>query len=281
MTVLLTALALLAFAANSILCRFALQDAAIDPASFTALRLVSGALVLWPLALVFGEPLDGPGTRGSWPSAAALFVYAAGFSFAYVSLPAGMGALLLFGAVQATMLVAAARSGHGLRRAQWLGFAVALAGLVVLLLPGLSAPSPFGAALMVVAGIAWGVYSVRGRGAASPVRLTAGNFARSAPLALGLLLPFVGWLHASSKGVALALASGVVTSGVGYVIWYRALRGLHVAQASVLQLVVPVLAAAAGVGLLGEALSPRLAVASLLILGGVAVAVWPRRTARS
>ncbi|MCA8965349.1 MAG: DMT family transporter [Planctomycetes bacterium] len=281
MTALLTALALLAFAANSILCRFALADAAVDPASFTALRLVSGALVLWPLARVFGEPVTGAGARGSWPSAAALFAYAAGFSFAYVSLPAGVGALLLFGAVQATMLLIAARGGHGLRRAQWAGFAVAIAGLVVLVLPGLSAPEPFGAALMVVAGIAWGVYSVRGRGAASPVRLTAGNFARSAPLAVGLLLPFANSLHASGKGVALALASGIVTSGCGYVIWYRALRGLHVAQASVLQLLVPVLVAAAGIALLGEVLSPRLAGASLLILGGVAVAVWPRRAAGS
>jgi drug/metabolite transporter (DMT)-like permease len=283
MTPLFTALALLAFAANSLLCRSALGSGGIDPVSFTAVRLLSGAVVLWLLSRILGErqamPAPAPVIGGSWRSGLALFAYAAAFSLAYVSLSAGVGALLLFGSVQVTMLATAMRSGNGLDRGQAVGFAAAAAGLVVLVLPGITAPSPLGALLMAVAGVAWGIYTMRGRSASAPVRMTAGNFVRSVPFALLSLLPAIGSLHSNAQGLVLALASGTVTSGLGYVIWYRALRGLSVAQASVLQLLVPVLAAFGGVVLLGEQLSVRLAGASLLILGGVALAARRPRAA--
>jgi drug/metabolite transporter (DMT)-like permease len=281
MTPLFTALALLAFAANSLLCRSALGSGGIDPVSFTAVRLLSGAVVLWLLSRILGErqAMPAPVIGGSWRSGLALFAYAAAFSLAYVSLSAGVGALLLFGSVQVTMLATAMRSGNGLDRGQAVGFAAAAAGLVVLVLPGITAPSPLGALLMAVAGVAWGIYTMRGRSASAPVRMTAGNFVRSVPFALLSLLPAIGSLHSNAQGLVLALASGTVTSGLGYVIWYRALRGLSVAQASVLQLLVPVLAAFGGVVLLGEQLSVRLAGASLLILGGVALAARRPRAA--
>jgi len=279
MTPLFTAIALLAFAANSLLCRLALGGDGIDPVSFTAVRLVSGALVLWLLTRVGGERSEQGATHGSWWSGFALFAYAAAFSLAYVSLSAGIGALILFGAVQVTMLGIAMRRGDALGRSQIFGLVAALGGLVVLVLPGITAPDPLGAVLMTGAGIAWGVYTIRGRGAATPVRMTAGNFARSVPFVLLALLPAATSLHANARGLGLAIASGALTSGLGYVVWYRALRGLSVSQAAVLQLLVPVLAALGGVLLLGEQLSVRLAGASLLILGGVAVAAQkPRAT---
>ncbi len=277
MTFLLTALALLAFAGNSLLCRAALSGGSIDPAAFTAIRLTSGALVLWLLARCVGERRPEHERAGSWLSGAALFAYAIAFSFAYVSLPAGVGALVLFGAVQLTMLTFAVCAGQGLRAGQWGGFVVAVAGLVTLVFPGLSTPDPLGVLLMVVAGVAWGVYSIRGRGVAAPIASTAGNFVRAAPFALLLLWPAAGSLHAQGSGIWLALASGVVTSGLGYVIWYRALRGLQVSQAAVVQLLVPVLAGGLGVLLLGEVMTTRLLIGGLSILGGVAVAARPTR----
>lgn len=282
----LTAATMVAFAANSLLCRMALGAGWLDPVSFTTLRLGSGAVALVLIARAAGSGRD-PGAAagssaaaGSWPSAAALFVYALGFSLAYVSLTTGMGALILFAAVQATMIVAALRAGERLSPLQWTGFVAALAGLVYLVRPGLAAPDPLGALLMAAAGVAWGVYSIRGRGAIAPVAMTAGNFARAAPLAV--LVSLVAWGGGvfTTRGIALALVSGVVTSGLGYALWYRALRGLTTTQASVVQLTVPALAAMAGVAFLAEELSVRLLVASALILGGVGLAVESRSPAR-
>ena len=264
-----------AFAANSLLCRLALRGAHADPAAFTLIRLASGAAVLWFVLRVrrVGR------VRGDWPSALALFVYAIAFSFAYVSLNAGTGALLLFGAVQASMLVAGFMAGERLGAAQGLGLALAIGGLVYLVLPGLEAPAPLGATLMVAAGVAWGVYSLRGRRAGEPTSATAGNFLRATPLAVLATLFSVSRLEVDASGWALALASGVLTSGLGYVIWYAALKGLSATRAAVVQLSVPVLAAAGGILLLGEPLTPRLVIASCVILGGVALAILGRQPA--
>ncbi len=273
-TTALTALALLAFAGNSILCRMALGGHLMDPAGFTAVRLASGALTLWLLLAVRGA--GAPRLAGHWASAAALFMYAAAFSLAYVSLDAGTGALILFGAVQVTMLLAGLRAGERPRPTEWLGLALALTGLVVLVRPGLSAPAPGGAALMATAGIAWGVYSLRGRGSREPLRNTAGNFMMAAPVAL-LLVPLAGGVHAwTPAGLALAAASGALASGVGYAVWYAALPALSATRAALVQLLVPVLAAAGGVALLSEVIPLRLPVAAALVLGGVALAVTAR-----
>jgi drug/metabolite transporter (DMT)-like permease len=243
--------------------------------SFTTLRLVSGALVLAPIAHWYGRPGLRTSGRGSWGSGLALFTYAATFSIAYVSLSAGMGALILFGAVQVTMIVVALQSGERLRVAQWVGAGAAVCGLAYLVWPGISAPHPVGALLMFAAGIAWGVYSVRGKGAPAPVIMTAGNFARTVPLtvlASAVAIAF-STLHLEPLGVLLASISGAVTSGLGYVLWYKALGDLTTTQASIVQLVVPVLAAFGGVAFLGEQVSLRLVAASVLILGGVGLAV--------
>ena len=270
----LTLLTMVAFAANSLLCRAALRDTAIDAASFTSLRLVSGAVVLWLITL---RGRQGRSGTGNWMSALALFGYAAAFSFAYISLPASTGALLLFGAVQATMIGYGLWKGERFRLIQWAGFGVALAGLVVLLLPGLTAPPLWGAALMLGSGVAWGVYSLRGRGAGHPIRVTAGNFLRTVPITI--LLSIVMLRHASfdAAGVGYALASGAVTSGLGYAIWYTALPALKATTASTVQLSVPVIAAIGGVILLGEPLTLRLAIATVAILGGIALVIWQKR----
>jgi drug/metabolite transporter (DMT)-like permease len=273
---LITAFTLLAFAANSLLTRMALDGGVIDPLSFTTLRLSSGALVLLPLARLVSPSKSLPAAKGSWGSGLALFAYAAAFSLAYVSLSTGMGALILFGAVQITMLTAALKSGEHLGVAQWVGTVTAVAGLVYLVLPGLAAPDPLGAALMGAAGIAWGVYSLRGRGALAPVAMTAGNFLRAAPLALIVSLVALSSRHLQPFGILLALTSGMVTSGLGYVLWYKALKELTTTQASLVQLLVPVLAAFGGVLFLAEQLSLRLVIASLLILGGVTLAIVKR-----
>lgn len=277
--VVLTALALVAFAANSLLCRMALGGDRIDPVSFTTLRLVSGALVLAVLARKVMRREPTPGPAGSWGSGVALFAYALAFSLAYQSLTTGMGALILFGAVQVTMLGAALAAGEALGALQWVGSAAAVGGLVYLVLPGMAAPDPTGALLMGAAGVAWGVYSIRGRGASRPVRMTAGNFLRSAPLTLVVSAAALSSARLSPSGILLALASGIVTSGLGYVLWYSALRSLTTTQAAVVQLLVPVLAAFGGVALLSERVSVRLVAASSLILGGVALAVWRRSPA--
>lgn len=266
-TAALTVITLVAFAGNSLLCRAALRGGAVDPVSFTALRLVSGALVLLPL-------VHRPGAPWNPRAALALAGYAIAFSLAYLSLDAGVGALLLFGSVHVTMFTVGLRRGERFGARQRLGMALAVAGLLALLLPGASAPHPGGAALMVAAGVGWGAYSLFGRGAAAPTVATARNFLLAAPLAL-LVLP-LGGLEVTGEGALLAVLSGSVTSGLGYVLWYAALRGLNATRAAVVQLAVPVLASAGGVVLLGESASPRLVIAGTVTLGGVALAVLAR-----
>jgi drug/metabolite transporter (DMT)-like permease len=270
---------MLGFAANSLLCRAALGAGLSEPGAFTGLRLASGAVALAALvalrsrlARAGATPRPGAWPRGgSWASAAALFGYAAAFSLAYVRIPAGVGALLLFLAVQASMLAWAIRSGERPRPRQWAGIAVALAGFAAMNLPGARAPDPVGAALMIAAGVAWGVYSLRGRAAKDPLATTADNFVRSVPFAaLFALAP--GDAALAARGAALALASGALASGVGYALWYAALPRLGVTRAAVVQLSVPVLAAAGGVLLLGERLGLRVALAGCAILAGIALA---------
>ena len=273
----LTALAMLAFAGNSLLCRMALRETGIDAASFTTIRLVSGAIVLWLIVRVRSGARSG---GGNWPSAFALFAYAAGFSFAYLSLTAATGALLLFGAVQATMIAHGIWAGERLRGRQLAGLAVALGGMVGLLLPGLSAPPLAGALLMIGAGVAWGIYSLRGKGGGDPTRVTAGNFMRAAPIAAALSLATLDALSLDRAGVGYAIASGALASGVGYAIWYRVLPALKSTHAATVQLSVPVLAAVGGVVFLGEALSLRLVLASTAILGGVALVIAEGRGGR-
>lgn len=277
-TLALTVSALVAFAANSLLCRQALGRASIDAASFSTIRLISGSAALVLIALATGR--GSVAGKGTWTSAALLFLYAVPFSFAYLSLGAGTGALILFGAVQATMLGAALASGERMSAAQWTGLVMALGGLVGLVLPGLSAPSPVGCALMATAGIAWGIYSLRGRGAADPLSATAGNFLRSVPLAVAVSVLASSRAHVSREGALLAVVSGSLTSGCGYVLWYAALAGLSAARAATVQLAVPVLAAIGGVVFLTEQVTLRLLLSATLILGGVALAVTRRELHR-
>jgi drug/metabolite transporter (DMT)-like permease len=273
-TITCTSIALVAFAANSVLCRLALGRGAIDAASFSAVRLISGAATLAVLVLLKREGTTS--IRGNWTSAGMLFLYAVPFSFAYLSLGAGTGALILFGSVQITMMACALGRGERPHALQWLGLAVALGGLVYLVSPGLEAPSPLGSALMAVAGVSWGVYTLLGRGQANPLARTAGNFARSVPMILIVSLVSISRVHASAGGILLAIASGALASGLGYVIWYAALGGLTATRAAVVQLTVPVLAAVGGIAFLGETLSGRLVLATVLILGGVALALLAR-----
>ncbi|MCB9560443.1 MAG: DMT family transporter [Kofleriaceae bacterium] len=262
------------FAANSLLCRGALGAASIDAASFTAVRVASGALALAALVPRAAR------RAGSWAGAAALAAYALAFSFAYLRLAAGVGALLLFGAVQVTMMIAGLRAGERPGPWQWLGLAAAFGGLVVLVAPALAAPDPVGAALMAIAGVAWGVYSLIGRGAAHPLAATADNFARATPVALAVAAATIAWGrlgggggHVEVRGVALAATSGVAASGLGYTLWYAALRGLSRTQAAIAQLTVPVIAAAGAVALLDEVVTPRLVIAAVAIAAGVVAAL--------
>lgn len=269
----LTLLAMLVFAADSLLCRAALNLTGIDAASFTLVRIVSGALALWLIVRL----RDGKAvSAGSWPSALALFVYAAAFSFAYLSLTAATGALLLFGTVQATMIGFGLYRGERLGGRQSLGLVCALAGLVGLLLPGLSAPPVQGAALMLAAGAAWGVYSLRAKGSGDPLQATAGNSLRAAAFAAALNLVTLPWLALDAAGVGCAIASGAIASGVGYAISYTALAGLKATSAATVQLSVPVIAAVGGIAVLGEPLTLRLVIASAAILGGIAIVIARR-----
>jgi len=270
--VLLTALAMLAFAGNSLLCRIALKQTSIDAASFTTIRLMSGALMLGLLLRWRGRSAG-----GNWPSAFALFVYAAGFSFAYVRLSAATGALLLFGAVQATMIGYGVWRGERLLRLQLVGFLLALGGLVGLMLPGLAAPPLVSALLMLGAGLAWGIYSLRGKGAGDPTQVTAGNFLRAVPITAALSLLMVNELSLDRAGVGYAVLSGALTSGLGYAIWYQALPTLKATQAAIVQLSVPVLTAVGGIVLLGEPITWRMALASGAILGGIALVILEKR----
>ena len=268
--VVLTLLAMLAFAANSLLCRMALKHTALDPASFTSIRIASGAVVL---GLIVRVRAGAAGPSGNWPSAFALFSYAAAFSFAYVSLTAATGALLLFGAVQATMIGYGLRSGERLSARQGTGLAVAVVGLVGLSWPGLSAPPLKGSLLMVAAGIAWGVYTLRGKGSRNPLRVSGGNFLRALVPAAALSAAMAPSALLDVVGVGYAIASGALASGLGYAIWYAALPGIEVTTAATVQLSVPLIAAAGGVLLLDEPMSLRLVLASVAILGGIALVV--------
>lgn len=275
-TALATAAALVCFAANSLLCRAALADGSIDPWSFTAIRIASGAIVLTALAALGPKHSQG---RGSWLSALALYGYAGAFSLAYQSLGAGVGALVLFASVQATMLGSSIWRAVRPSAREWWGFGIAFAGLVVLTLPGASLPDPTGLALMAAAGVAWAAYTLRGRSAGAPLVVTRDNFVRALPLAI------LAWASAApfappqvdARGLWLAVASGALASGVGYSVWYLALPRLTSVRAAVLQLLVPVLAAALGIMLLAESMTTRLAIAGPLILVGVGWSLLGRR----
>jgi drug/metabolite transporter (DMT)-like permease len=277
-TAALTAGALSCFAANSLLCRLAMGAGRIDAATFTSVRLTTGAATMALLLAASGARGRWRST-GSWASAAVMFVYAVPFSLAYLRLGAGLGALVLFGTVQVTMIGWGLWRGERPRPAEWIGLGVATAGLGGLTAPGLTAPDPVGVALMAMAGVAWAAYSLRGRNAGDPLAATTANFVRTLPLAAVLALVTVPRMHASATGVALAAASGAVASGLGYTIWYAALRGLTATRAAILQLAVPVLAALGGVLLMDERITPRLVGAGAAILGGVAVAVVRPRAA--
>ena len=272
-TALLTTLTMIAFASNSVLNRLALGQKTIDAASYTTIRLITGALMLFVIASLQRKKTEQVILGGSWLSAAFLFFYAIAFSFAYLSLTTGTGALILFGSVQVTMLVVALKNGERPQPLEWLGLALALGGLVYLVFPGLAAPSLLGSALMVTAGIAWGFYSIRGHGSQNPLADTAGNFVYAVPMILLIRMLTLGNVHVSTNGVLLATLSGALASGVGYVIWYMALRGLTTTRAAIVQLSVPVLAAWSGVFLLGETVSVRLLFAGVLILGGIGLSV--------
>jgi len=288
----LTLLAMIAFASNSLLCRLALKQTSIDAASFTFIRIFSSAVALclimkirtWlitdrtpsPRAASFSHSSLRRTTcfvAGNWLSALALLVYAAGFSFAYTTLSAGTGALLLFGAVQATMIFWGMHKGERLDATQIAGFLIAVTGLVVLVFPGLSAPPLIGSILMLGAGVAWGIYSLRGKGERNPASATTGNFVRAVPFAAAVSIIFVPWAHVDFTGVTYAIISGAITSGLGYVIWYSALPGLTATSAASVQLSVPVLAATGGILLLSELVTLRYVLASIAVLGGIALVV--------
>ncbi|HHS12278.1 MAG TPA: EamA family transporter [bacterium] len=273
-TVLLTAFTLTAFAANSVLCRLALGRETIDAAAFTVIRLLSAALVLGFLLAIRGR-LKMTLHCGSWFSACMLFLYAASFSYAYMTLNTGTGALILFGAVQITILLVYRVSGNRMAAAEWLGALAAFLGFVFLVLPGVTAPSLKGFILMSAAGAAWGFYTLGGRASESPMTDTAANFIRTLPLVLMLFL-LTNPLFITRRGVLLAIISGAVTSGLGYTLWYRALRGLSAAQAAVVQLMVPVIAALGGVFFNREIISGRLILSALMILGGICVTALAR-----
>lgn len=266
----LTSLAMIAFAGNSLLCRVALAQTGIDAASFTTVRLISGAMMLWLVAQLTRRTRTG---RGNWPSALALFVYAAGFSFSYQGLTAATGALLLFGAVQATMICHGILRGERLTRLELAGLVLALGGLVGLLLPGLSAPPLHNSLLMLGAGMAWGVYSIRGKSAGDPIRVTAGNFLRAVPFAAALSVLMFKGVSLDNAGFWYAVSSGALASGLGYAIWYTALPVLKATHAATVQLSVPIIAAFGGIVFLGEAISLRLILTSAIILGGIALVI--------
>lgn len=272
----LTSLAMILFASNSLLCRVALKHTSIDAASFTTIRLVSGAVMLWLIVRISRGTQTG---RGSWLSAVALFAYAAGFSFAYVNLTVATGALLLVGAVQVTMIGYGMWAGERLLKLQIIGLVLAFSGLIGLLLPGLSAPPLSGALLMLGAGVAWGIYSLRGKGAGDPTRVTAGNFLRAAPIAVVLSLMMQGGASLDIGGVWYAVASGALASGIGYAIWYTALPALKATTASIVQLSFPVIAAVGAIIFLGEPITLRLVLASVAILGGIALVILEKQNA--
>lgn len=270
-----TALALIAFAANSVLCRLALGEETIDAASFTVIRLLSGALVLLAI-LAFSNDKEASASKGSWSASLMLFVYAVAFSFAYISLDTGTGALILFGSVQITMILLSLVSGNRLHLSEWVGVIIAFTGFVYLVLPEVTSPSVMGFLLMIAAGIAWGMYTLKGRGSDHPLKDTAYNFLRTIPLVIILLVITIQDAHYSAAGVLLAVLSGGIASGIGYTIWYIALGGLSTTQAAVVQLSVPVIAAFGGVLFVSEAITARLTLSASMVLGGILLVVLGR-----
>ena len=275
-TAVFTVVALIALAANSVLCRWALGDKAIDAPSFAAIRLLTGAAVLFAF-FIKAPARAGSSTSGGWPAAFALFIYAVTFSFAYNTLTTGTGALILFGAVQITMIVYAMVSGNKLLPLEWAGVLVAFGGFVYLVLPGLATPSFQGAVLMTAAGIAWGAYTLYGRNSGNPAAATAANFLRCVPLAVIMIALTARGAEITLRGLMLAMISGGVTSGLGYIVWYRVLKGLTVTRAAVLQLSVPLIAAMGGVIFVSESVTTHLMISAVLILGGILVVVLARQ----
>ena len=278
-TLLLTTLALFSFAGNSVLCRYALKDDIIDPSSFTAIRLASGAVFL--LVLVsFKNRSTFDWRRGSWSSSFLLFLYAAAFSFSYVTLDTGTGALILFGSVQVTMVLMSLFKGKMLLPSEWIGLIVAFSGLAILLIPSATAPTVSGFIFMAVSGISWGFYTLAGRHSAQPLADTANIFLRSLAFIVVLVFFNLGSAKITEDGIVLAVISGAITSGLGYAIWYSALAGLSLSQAAIFQLTVPMIAAFGGVIFSNEAITTQLAIASLLILGGVLVVTLGQKYTR-
>ena len=274
-TIVYTGMALIAFAANSVLGRLALGDNTIDASSFTAVRLLSGAIVLFAITR-FRRNATVSDTRGSWPAGLMLFLYAVTFSFAYITLDTATGALILFGSVQITIILLSLISGNRLHLSEWLGVGIAFGGFVYLFLPDISTPSITGFVLMAMAGVAWGFYTIRGRGSQKPLLDTAYNFIRTAPLAILLLIGTMRNMHYSTEGILLAVLSGAVASGIGYSIWYAALGGLSATQSAVVQLSVPVIAALGGVIFVSEPITLRLTLAGSMILGGILLVILGR-----
>jgi drug/metabolite transporter (DMT)-like permease len=276
--VVLTVLAMLAFAANSVLARLAFATGGAEPLSYTGIRLAAGAATLAAILLLRDRHVT---VRGSWTAAAALFGYALLFSIAYILLGAGTGALILFASVQIGILGWAIRMGDRPRVLEWLGLTVALAGLAYLVSPGLVAPHPLGAALMLGAGLCWAAYTLIGRGSQSPLADTAGNFIRTAPIAVVFIAASAVWRGITVPAALYAIASGALASGLGYAVWYAALPRLSRTRAAIVQLTVPAIAAAGGVIFIAEPLSARLAISTILILGGVGFALLAAERRRS
>ena len=264
--IVLTALTMIAFAGNSVLCRLALKETGIDAASFTSVRLLSAVAMLW---LLMRWQSESALKHGTWRSAFSLFIYAVTLSYAYRTINTGAGALILFGAVQVTMLTAGFLAGERMRGVQIAGFVAAITGLLILVLPGVETPSVLDAILMLVSGAAWGVYSMFGRGVPDPVAATAGNFMRAVPFTIALSLLALPWFHFDKVGVLYAVLSGALTSALGYVLWYRVLQHMRAMTASTIQLSAPIIAAVGGIMLMGEAVTLNLLIASLMILGGI------------
>lgn len=269
--VILAMMAMTAFAANSLLCRLALKHTQIDAASFTSIRILSGAASLWIIMWLQGKPRC---TSGSWIAALALFSYAAAFSFAYVILPAATGALLLFGAVQVTMILYGLRSGERLGRRQSAGLVMAVVGLGAFMFPGISTPSFMGASLMLIAGVSWGIYSLAGKDSSAPLEMTAGNFFRAVPMAIGLDLVVLQEWQMNETGIVLAILSGAIASGMGYAIWYQVIAETKTANAAIMQLSVPVITLIGGIAFLGESITLHQAVSSIAILGGITLVLF-------
>ena len=284
-TTVLTIFSLIAFAGNSVLCRLALGENQLDAASFTIIRLLSGIVMLLLISQTNGSQTSG--SRSSltqqinWLSSGALFLYAVTFSYAYLSLDTGTGALILFGAVQITMILASSLLGKQLYWAEWLGVAIAFLGFVYLVLPGITTPSFQGFILMTLAGGSWGIYTLQGKNSRQPIINSATNFLYTLPFVLTLLIIELPNSELSQPGIILAVLSGAIASGVGYTTWYMAVRNLATVKASVVQLLVPILAALGGVLFAGEVISLRLIISSLLILGGIILVLFGQNLQRS